>query len=173
MLNNPDLIQSITLGGYALLALLGAAFGLILADIDQNIPFIKHRSALTHGALWPLLALFLAQAVNPYIIAALFGFMSGYAVHLLFDMFPKQWHGIANIHVIGHIRLWPVLSFIWLFGGVLAAIYAISQWADVWLCGIALGLCFMYKAKSEDNVIMPLGFIFLVVAGVQYYVRVY
>jgi len=54
MLNNPNIMQSITLMGYALLAMLGAAFGLIIADIDQNIPFIKHRSAFTHGALWPV-----------------------------------------------------------------------------------------------------------------------
>ena len=169
MPNNPDLLYSLTLMGYAILALLGAAFGLILADIDQNIPFIKHRSMFTHGLFWPMGALFLGQSGNVYLIAAMFGFTAGYAVHLLFDMFPKSWHGIALIHVIGHIRLWWWLSFLWLFGGVLASIYAISQWADVWLCGLALGLCFMYKAKSEDNVIMPLLFVIFVVGGVQYY----
>jgi hypothetical protein len=159
------------LGLYALLAMLGAAFGLILADIDQNIPFIKHRSIFTHGVLWPLVAYYLAEIANPYVLAATFGFLSGYAVHLVFDMWPQSWHGIALIHVVGHIRLWAILSFIWLGLGVVAAMYVMSLLAAKWLVGLALFVCFAYKSKYEQRLIFPLLTICLISAGGLYFLE--
>lgn len=52
----PELLQIATIALNLFLAWLGACFGLILADADHNVPFIKHRSALTHGVIWPVLA---------------------------------------------------------------------------------------------------------------------
>jgi hypothetical protein len=112
MTTDPVILYGLTLTLYTILALLGSAFGLILADIDQNIPFIKHRSIFTHGLLWPLLAYWVSTWSNQYVLAAMFGFMAGYTIHLVFDMWPQTWHGIALIHVVGSIRLWAILSFI-------------------------------------------------------------
>jgi hypothetical protein len=44
-----------------LLFLFGAAIALIIPDIDQRLPFLVHRSLLTHGMLLPLLAYWLAR----------------------------------------------------------------------------------------------------------------
>ena len=51
------------------------------------------------------------------------GFLPAYAVHLLWDMFPKKWAGGARIswYPLGGWRMKGILSFIWLAGGVAAA----------------------------------------------------
>jgi len=158
-MTDPQITQALIIAAYAVLAAFGSAFGLILADADQNVPFIKHRSMFTHGVLWPILAYFVSKGVNdqPFILAALFGFLAGYAIHLLFDMFPQSWHGIALIHLFGSYRMWPTVSFLWLFAGVEASIWVLSQWAGDWrIAGAALAACFVYKSKYEHKLIMPL-----------------
>lgn len=130
------------------LGLLGASFGLVIADIDQNIPYIKHRSFLTHGLFVPLYIFY--QTDNYFN----FGFLAGYAVHLVYDMWPREWVGIAKIHVISHYRLWGVVSFVWLGATVMSAIWVMTKMAHVNIVVISLLACFVYKSKSEEKIIM-------------------
>jgi|SRR5579862_6755720 len=43
----------------------GVAIGVRFADIDQHVPFLVHRSILTHGFLVPLLLLYLIRKPRP------------------------------------------------------------------------------------------------------------
>ncbi|MCC7271885.1 MAG: hypothetical protein IT561_04400 [Alphaproteobacteria bacterium] len=82
------------LEGVGLLAigLLLVQIGLVLPDIDQRIPFIGHRSALTHSVLLPLLL----AGRWPAIAGLLAG---GIAVHLGADLLPRGWFGYALVRV--------------------------------------------------------------------------
>jgi len=84
-----DAGTSLKLGLYALVLL---QVGAMFPDIDQRLPFVPHRSALTHSALIPLL-----MAIRVPMIAGLFA--GGIAVHLLADLFPAGWAGYALIKV--------------------------------------------------------------------------
>lgn len=159
-----------------LYALIGVAFGLIVADADQNLPFIKHRSALTHGPLLPLLVI-AEPLTRPESQYAATGFFLGYAVHLIFDMWPKKWQGIAKIHLIASWRMPPLLSFAWLGLGAFFALVNVSRWGgqQAWwspsLLALLVAVVFGYKAHSEHKIIMPaitlIGLTLLALGGVH------
>jgi hypothetical protein len=105
-------------------AVIGAIVGLTAADIDLAPPLpLKHRSAWTHGPVIPALALLLVQAYPaawPFAAA----FMATYALHLLMDMFPHKWKGSALINFFPvPFAAPPLLSFLYLLGGVAAAVW--------------------------------------------------
>lgn len=152
--------------------LVGASFGLIIADADQNLPVIKHRSILTHGPLWPM---FMGREPISDPIAAHFmiGFFIGYALHLNFDMFPKQWVGIAKIHLYGKVRLNGILSFLWLAAGAISSLWLaaslISQADTYWgLWGgpLLIASLFIHKIKkSDEKVVGPAFSLILMMIG--------
>jgi MFS family permease len=91
--------------------------GLVWPDVDLAIPFVPHRSALTHSVIVPV-ALWIAGIVPPRLVA---GALMGQAVSLTADLFPRAWMGFATIHV----PLWGslgLLSPLWLVANVLAAL---------------------------------------------------
>jgi hypothetical protein len=97
---------------------LGAAIGIKFADVDLAPVFgLAHRSAWTHGPLIVWLALWLLGRYE-WLYWPLVGFLPAHAVHLLADMFPRNWKGGALIK-FNPIRrqLAPVLSFAWLGWG--------------------------------------------------------
>lgn len=111
-----------------LLAIAGAILGLTAADIDLAPPIpLKHRSAWTHGPVIPAGALLLQQAYpGSWSFAA--AFLGTYTIHLVMDMFPGKWRGSAliNLYPIRY-SLPPLLSFLYLLAGVLAALWVGSR----------------------------------------------
>lgn len=91
-------------GSDSALFLLGLLIGVWLPDIDLAIPYLPHRSALTHSVLPGLALLWLNQ--RP--LAA--GLLAGIAIHLAADLFPHHWRGGALIYVpfAGGIGLWSI-----------------------------------------------------------------
>ena len=81
---------------------LGAVVGLGLPDLDATLPFLTHRSIVTHHFMWPLLPLWAARD-HPSLVtrARLFSMGSSLslAVHFCFDLFPRSWRGYALIHI--------------------------------------------------------------------------
>lgn len=118
-----------TLGINLLTLIIGLAIGIKFADIDLAPVFrLAHRSAWTHGALIVFPVLWLAgQHPLGYWLAV--GFLPAHALHLLADMFPRNWKGGAMIkfHPIKK-QLSPVLSFAWLALGVLVSA---SHWLRI------------------------------------------
>ena len=76
----------------ALYALVLLQVGAMFPDIDQRLPFLAHRSALTHSALVPILI----ATRFPMIAGLLAG---GIAIHLAADLFPAGWAGYALIKI--------------------------------------------------------------------------
>lgn len=121
----------------ALLIILGLAVGIKFADIDlAPVLRLRHRSIWTHGPLAVWLCLWLLQV---YPVAWLYwfivGFIPAHALHLLADMYPRNWRGGAMIKIDPIRReLAPILSFAWLAFGVYIAA---AQWLH--LTGYAWG----------------------------------
>ena len=102
---------------------LGGGLGMTFADLDLAPPLpFHHRSAWTHGP-WIPFGLGLMIAPN-YGMARWFvlGFLATYAMHLCYDMFPKQWTSIARISWYPlRWRMPGSLSFWYLFLGAMSA----------------------------------------------------
>ena len=97
----------------------GAWMGSWFPDTDLRIRFLRHRSLATHGFLIPLLLLGFVGATRMERVgwfAA--GFCTGVAVHLAFDMFPREWRGYAFVTapVVGVLS--RGMSLIWLLGSI-------------------------------------------------------
>ena len=90
--------------------------GTRLPDLDIPLGF-RHRSALLHGVLPPLLAL-LDRRTWP--VAAGLGF--GIGLHLAADMFPREMRGYATIKLplLGSIGVLP--SYLWIAANAAATL---------------------------------------------------
>lgn len=82
-----------------IILVLGWVIGLTFADIDlAPVLPIKHRSAWTHGPVIPWLIVWSFGSYEWMWWFAL-GFLPAFSLHLLYDMFPKAWHGSAKINL--------------------------------------------------------------------------
>lgn len=119
--------------------LIGAILGMSFADIDLAPPLpVKHRSAWTHGLPIPLAVWWLS---SQYPAAWSFAgvFLITYALHLLFDMFPRKWKGSALINLYPvPISLPAFISFFYLLAGVVSALWvsALVMGYDAWLVAL-------------------------------------
>jgi hypothetical protein len=113
----------------SLLIIFGLAIGIKFADIDlAPVLRLRHRSIWTHGPLIVWLVLYLMPA-SPWLYWFSVGFLPAHAIHLLADMFPRNWKGGAMIKIDPINRqLAPVLSFAWLAWGVYVAGI---QWLEI------------------------------------------
>jgi hypothetical protein len=108
--------------------IIGGMIGLKLADIDlAPVLPIKHRSAWTHGPLFPALALLLVAAY-PSTWAACASFCGAHALHLLLDIFPRQWKGSSLINLFPiPLALPPLLSFLYLLASMAASGWVLAR----------------------------------------------
>lgn len=115
----------------ALLAGLGAIIGMTFADIDLAPPLpLKHRSVWTHGPLIPW-GIAVGVGMYPWLWPFALGFLASFAIHLLADMFPKSWHGSSMINCYPlKLSLPPLLSFLYLFSGVVFSGWQLAQIAQ-------------------------------------------
>ena len=108
-----------------IVSFIGFAFvlGLVAPDVDQRLPFLIHRSLLTHGPWFALLATWMAQksksqSAMPLVTCS---FAFGLALHLAGDLFPKAWIGFALVHIPLWGRLPAAASVCWLLGSSLVS----------------------------------------------------
>ncbi|MFD1952498.1 hypothetical protein ACFSGX_17105 [Sphingomonas arantia] len=83
-------VPLVGLGALALAALSGLTF----PDVDQFVPLLRHRSALTHSLLVVLLCM-ADRRLHP--VAA--GLALGIGFHLAADCFPASMRGFATVKV--------------------------------------------------------------------------
>jgi len=97
-----------------LLLAAGLVGGIHIPDLDQHVPFLLHRSIVTHNAFLPLfLGLLLRRQKSPALRLLAVGLSEALAVHLAFDLFPHGWSGYALISVPWVGRTSPAFSWIW------------------------------------------------------------
>ena len=147
--------DSWTPGRRALLVLACFAVGIALPDLDFVLPFVTHRSGLTHSIL-PALALLSLHPLRGKIAC---GVALGIGVHLAADSFPNAMTGYATVKLpfAGSIgRTW---SYVWLganalaalvMGGVLALRVLPKPWGFAILVAIALGSV-VYLATTDGG----------------------
>jgi hypothetical protein len=147
--------------------IVGMKIGISLPDIDQYVPFLIHRSILTHGLLLPLLVFlaveshrqhghqthFAHQVWRPLVM----GLCLGSAIHLCFDLFPSYWRGYALIWVPLHGRTSPAFSWLWLAASCTVCIYLalllIRFVFEVLQGAIGMILVFLLNSAGERTVI--------------------
>lgn len=119
-----------------ILCLIGALIGLKFADIDLAPPLpLRHRSAWTHGPLvaWGVIYL-LSLYPSGYWYWFAVGFLPAHAIHLIADMFPRNWKGgaLIKLHPIKK-DLAPIFSFAWLgFGAYISGLQWLQITGQLW-----------------------------------------
>lgn len=138
----------------AALVLAGFAVGLGVPDLDFVLPFVVHRSALTHSVLPALLLL-----LHPLRGRIACGVALGIGVHLAADSFPNAMIGYATIKLPFVGSLGRAGSYIWLganalaallMGSVLASRTLAPPWGAVVLASVALGSV-VYLAVTDGG----------------------
>lgn len=108
------------------LFLVGCIIGLAFPDLDQKYvwsPIIVHRSILTHSPLLPLVFLLLFRRfLNQPLRLLIIGLCIASAVHLGFDLYPRQMIGFAQIYAPIYGRTGAVFSEVWFVMGLVVCL---------------------------------------------------
>ncbi|WP_326525411.1 hypothetical protein [Sphingomonas sp.] len=154
------------------LVLGGFAAGLALPDVDQVLPFLAHRSALTHSLLPALLLL-----LHPERGRIACGVALGIGVHLAADSFPNAMTGYATVKLPFAGSLGALWSYVWLGANALAALLlggmmalrALPQpWGRAILAAVAAGSV-LYLATTDGG--WPVLAIIASLGGIGWYRR--
>ena len=141
--------------------IIGAVIGVALPDIDLTLPFLRHRSIVTHGFLWPLVAwLFVVFTHNVRFRFFTIGFATTLAIHLCYDLYPGGWFGFARIHVPGYGRLSGPVSWVWLSISVIISLYfalwLVWSMREIILLAISAAAPFLIMAADNEEILLPL-----------------
>jgi hypothetical protein len=141
--------------------IVGSLIGLQLPDADRVFTlFLVHRSILTHSFLLPLGLSLFARGRERWLALGSAGLAFAVAVHLSFDLFPRQWYGYALIHAPLVGRLNTALSVLWIAGSIVACCVLVLRLVrdrrDLALCLTAAGWGFIVAARREAVWLMPL-----------------
>ncbi len=134
--------------------LTGMFIGLNLADIDLQLPFLFHRSILTHGFLIAaiLYGIVRSKKSDALRLFAL-GFYLSSAIHLAFDLFPRSWQGYALITVPVYGRTSAAFSWLWIALSIVVCLYLalvlMENGYEIITAAAALFIAFSYYATTE------------------------
>jgi hypothetical protein len=139
-----------------ILLLLALFLGLNLPDIDLLVPFLIHRSIITHGFILPLVVFLIISKENSATVRFFsMGFSLASIIHLCFDLFPRAWMGFALIYVPGWGRTSVLFSWLWISLSIIICFYLtfglISSLLDMVLALGSLGLAFSYYASTQPT----------------------
>lgn len=120
-----------------LLVVAGFAVGLGVPDLDFVLPFVVHRSAVTHSILPAVLLL----AFHPLRARIACGVALGIGVHLAADSFPNAMTGYATVKLPFVRGLGRIGSYVWLGANALGAlllggVLALRSLAAPWCVGV-------------------------------------
>ena len=145
-----------------LLALvIGLIIGFQLPDLDQRLPFLVHRSIITHGLLIPLGLFWLVWADRSWRGAGIAGLALATAVHLAFDLFPVAWLGYALITLPFVGSIGAAFSMLWLALSIIvccALVLRLAVQPEILFAIVPIGLIsFIIAARNEQvGWLMPL-----------------
>ena len=147
------------LAGLAILPI-AAYIGLKLPDINQQVGFLLHRSIITHGPLFPLLAYIFATTEHPVPRRFALGACGGLAVHFAFDLFPRAWQGYALVSLPVYGWMPPVVSWVILGGTLLLSMcYTVKcsrGGMDTVMILVVLAASFWFAVRNENALWLPL-----------------
>lgn len=92
------MIYKLNLLGF-LLIVVSFFLGIKLPDWDFKLR-LRHRSILTHSPFVTIIFIALYETDTSYFFKYfIVGFSSAIAIHILFDLFPRKWHGGALLKI--------------------------------------------------------------------------
>lgn len=111
---------------YLSLFIISIITGIEFPDIDFVIPFLSHRSFLTHSIIVPVILyyfLYKYKNSNQFLNYIFCGFLVGVSIHLSADLFPKAWIGYATIKVPFLLSVGPIFSPIWMLINIMIGLF--------------------------------------------------
>ena len=92
------MIYKLNLLGF-LLIVVAFFLGIKLPDWDFKLK-LRHRNILTHSPFVTVIFITLYETDTSYFFKYfIVGFSSAIAIHILFDLFPRKWHGGALLKI--------------------------------------------------------------------------
>jgi hypothetical protein len=140
-----------------LLFIVGIRVGISFPDIDLRVPFLLHRSLLTHGLLLPLLLFFFIQKHSHHALRWFaMGAYGALAIHLCFDLFPRSMRGFALISIPMYGRASALFSWLWIGLSCVVCLYLmallIKYVFELFVSLIGLALTFVSTSAGERSV---------------------
>ena len=152
---------------------LGLIIGAIFPDIDRYLPFLQHRSLLTHGIFIPVL-LFIWVRFRPllhWVRTLCLGFCATLATHLSFDLFPLAWKGFALIHIPGYGRMSAGFSWGWIIVSIIGCTYlaasCILSGAEIFAALIGVGVVIVITGEPWLRPVVVLVVAILLTEGIE------
>ena len=141
----------------------GSAIGLKFADVDQALPWLVHRSILTHSFFACLLLSLWAANARPLTTQDPRWFAIGFAlatsVHLCFDLFPRSWYKHALISIPFYGWTSPLFSWLWIAGSAILCCYCalllMRSRGDRPIASGALLASYAFAASAEQRIAVP------------------
>ncbi len=139
-------------------------FGIKLPDWDFKLK-LRHRSILTHSPFITIIFICLYETNTSYFFKYfIVGFSTAIAIHLLFDLFPKKWHGGALLKIPFNdiscsketTKTFFILTII---VSIFLAIFYMTEIQEYYFVLLYSVITFIKKRKFENSFIKPV-FIF-------------
>ena len=153
------MLYNINLLGFLLITV-SFLFGIKLPDWDFKLR-LRHRSILTHSPFVTIIFITLYETKTSYFFKYfIVGFSSAIAIHILFDLFPRKWHGGALLKIpfngITCSKETTKLFFIATsLVSVFLAIFYMTDIKEYYFVLIFSIFIFVKKSKYENATIKP------------------
>ena len=160
------MIYKLNLLGF-LLIIVAFFLGIKLPDWDFKLR-LRHRSILTHSPFITIIFITLYETDASYFFKYfIIGFSSAIAIHMLFDLFPKKWHGGALLKIpFNRITCSKETTKLFLIAtsliSIFLAIFYMTDIKEYYFILFFSVIIFIKKRKYENATIKPaIIFIFL------------
>lgn len=157
------MLYNINLLGFLLIAV-SFLFGIKLPDWDFKLK-LSHRSILTHSPFITIIFIALYETKRSYFFKYfIVGFSTAMAIHILFDLFPKKWHGGALLKIpFNKISCTEETTKIFFIATILVSIFlAIFYMTDIkeYYFVLFFGIISLIKKRKYENAFFKPAFIF-------------
>jgi len=148
------MIYKLNLLGF-LLIVVAFFLGIKLPDWDFKLK-LRHRNILTHSPFVTVIFIALYETDTSYFFKYfIVGFSSAIAIHILFDLFPRKWHGgaLLKIPFNGITCSKETTKLFFIATSLVSVFLAIFYMTDIKL--IFSIFIFVKKSKYENATIKP------------------
>lgn len=153
------MIYKLNLLGF-LLIVVAFFLGIKLPDWDFKLK-LRHRNVLTHSPFVTIIFITLYEIDTSYFFKYfIVGFSSAIAIHMLFDLFPRKWHGGALLKIpFNRITCSKETTKLFFIAtslvSVFLAIFYMTDIKEYYFVLIFSIFIFVKKSKYENATIKP------------------
>jgi len=156
--------------------------GIEYPDVDLIIPYLSHRSFLTHSIIVPVILyyfLYKYKNSNLFLNYIFCGFLVGVSIHLSADVFPKAWIGYATIKIPFLLSVGPLFSPIWILINIMLGLFlafrkikeielrlSFKNHVVIWIIGI---IYFLSEYNPLTKILFFISFTVIIIIFINYF----